>query len=85
MGVRISRARGVWPVIRIDGKLEKAHLSELSTLCQSVKGPIVFDLSNLLWADNDGIKALVEREQDGARLHGVSPLLGLLLRREKPA
>ena len=85
MGVRISRVQGVRPVIRIDGKLEKEHLSELSTLCPSVRGPLVFDLTNLLWADNHGIKALVEREQDGARLHGVSPLLGLLLRREKPA
>ena len=84
MGVHVSRiAHGSRPVIRIDGKLVREDLTELTSLCRAVTGPLILDLSNLLWADSHGIRALVERERDGARLQGVSPLLVLLIRREQ--
>ncbi|MGH7334755.1 MAG: hypothetical protein ACREKS_18810 [Candidatus Rokuibacteriota bacterium] len=82
--MRVSRVgHGSCPVIRIDGKLVREDLAELTNLCRSVTGPLVLDLSNLLWADRDGIRALVARERDGATLRGVSPLLALLFRRKK--
>ena len=86
MGVRISRiVLGSGPVVQVAGKLLREDLTELTSFCQSVSGPLILDLSNLLWADDDGVRALVEREQDGARLQGVSPLLALRLQTEKPA
>ncbi len=63
----------------------KEDLTELKKVCQSVTGPFVLDLPNLLWADSDGVRTLVKLEQGGARLQGVSPLLVLLLRRGQPS
>jgi hypothetical protein len=68
-------------VVRVDGRLRSAGVSELERVCQGIAGPFCLDLSHLLLADADGIKAIKRIARQGARLVGVSSYIRLLLDR----
>jgi len=68
-------------VVRVDGRLRSAGVSELERVCQGIEGPFSLDLSHLLLADADGIKAIKRAAREGARLTGVSSYIALLLER----
>jgi hypothetical protein len=72
---------GTLTVVRVDGRLRSAGVGELERVCQGIEGPLCLDLSHLLLADADGIKAIKRIARGGARLAGVSSYIKLLLER----
>ena len=80
MSVRVTRAiDGKQTVLQVAGRLESADLSELDKEIHSLDGPLVLDLSELLSADEAGIKKLRELEVGAAELRGVSGYVRMLL------
>ncbi len=69
--------------IKIEGELMRDGVSELDDACRSVDGAFAIDLSELMKADEEGIQALKNLRDGGARLVAVSPYIQLLLKREK--
>jgi len=48
-------------------------------VCVGLTGPVVLDLSDLQFADREGVSALRQLRARGAELAGASPYLCLLL------
>jgi len=68
-------------VLRIDGRLRSEDVEELARVFRSVQGATVLDLSELKWADRDGVEILRELVALGAEVRGASPYVALLLER----
>jgi anti-anti-sigma regulatory factor len=66
-------------IIRIAGRLRSEVIPELEKECQSVVGPLVLDLSELVSADKAGIEKLRELAGGRAELRGVSGYVQMLL------
>jgi len=80
MSVRITTAdAGERAVLKVAGRLQLGDVSELDKEIQTVDGPFVLDLSELLSADKAGIEKLCELLSGGAELQGASPYVRLLL------
>jgi hypothetical protein len=80
MEVRIEPlVKGSMTVVTIAGRLAASCVPELHKLCRSVEGALALNLSDLVSADDEGLKALRELEEWGAELRGVSPFIRLLL------
>ncbi len=85
MTLRIAaKRRGAVTVVRIDGQLRKAGVTELEKVCQSIEGPVCLDLVNLQSIDSEGVEALAALEARGAAVVGVSPYVEMLLKRSRP-
>jgi len=54
-----------------------------SGLVRTTSGPVTFDLTNLLSADDAGVAVLRSFADRGIRLVGVSPYMTLLLKSER--
>ena len=80
MGIRIDYiSSGSSTVVHIAGRLSGTAVAELKKNCDPIEGPLVLDLSSLLFADSVGIstiKAIIDR---GAHVRGASPFIELLL------
>lgn len=70
-------------VIQIDGKLAGVGVLELERECRAAGLPIALDLSNLRWADSDGVQLIKTFVHKGAQLQGMSPYVEMLLKREE--
>ena len=80
MSVRITKSiDGERSVLQVAGRLEFADLSELDKVIRLLDGPLVLDLSELLSADEAGIKKLRELEVGAAELRGASGYVRMLL------
>ena len=64
---------------KLDGRLTAEEVPELLRVCVELTGPVVLDLTDLHFADRQGVSALRELKAQGAELTGVSPYLCLLL------
>ncbi len=70
-------------VIQIDGQLVGVGVLELERECRAVGLPMAFDLSNLRWADSDGVQLIRTFVDKGAQLRGMSPYVEMLLKKEE--
>ena len=80
MTIRVSTEAGqTGTTIRIEGRLTGDDLPGVRAACESAKPPLRLDLSGLLAADMDGIRALRSLSETGAELQGASPYIRELL------
>jgi hypothetical protein len=66
-------------IVQVDGRLIEGSVADLEGECQSPRGTLYLDLTNLLSADAEGLKALNKLVESGARLVGESPYIRLQL------
>ena len=80
MTIRITTEAGeTVTTIRIEGRLTKVNGPVVRAACDSANSPLRLDLTGLLSADGDGIRALRSLLEAGAELHGASPYINRLL------
>ena len=72
-------ANGTQTIIRIAGRLTSAAVAQLKEACDPFEVPFVIDLSNLFFADDDGINVITALADQGAQISGASPFVQLLL------
>ena len=81
MRLRITSTAGeTETTIKVEGELVSQGVSDLEDTCGSVDGALALDLSELMRADEEGIKTLKSLRQGGARLVAVSTYLELLMK-----
>ena len=80
MGIRIDiTTEGPETVVHIAGRLASNSVEQLEKVCDPMEKPFVIDISNLLFADDEGINTLRMMADKGSQLHGASPFVRLLL------
>jgi hypothetical protein len=81
MDIRIDYiSDGPETIICIAGRLSgTAAVAQLKKACDPIEGPLVIDLSDVLFADDEGINAIRTIADKGAKVHGASPFVQLLL------
>jgi len=65
--------------LKLAGRLTAEVVPELRRVCAELKANVVLDLTDLRFADRQGVSVLRELKAQGAQLIGVSHYLGLLL------
>jgi hypothetical protein len=84
MRLRITTTKdGQMSIIQIDGQLVGVGVLELERECRAAGLPMALDLSNLRWADSDGVRLIKTFVDKGAQLRGMSPYVEMLLKREQ--
>ena len=82
MTVRISAyGKGATTTICVEGRLTAGEVSDLQRQCHETDGSPRLDLSGLLSADQEGIRALRLFLSQGIELFGASPYIRELLKR----
>ena len=66
-------------IIHIAGRLSSNAVAQLRKACDQVKDPMVIDVSELLYADEEGINAIRAIADRGSKIRGASPFVQLLL------
>ena len=88
MGIRIDfNSNGSETVVSIAGRLCNTAVAQFKKTCNPIEASFVFDLSNLMFADLEGINAIRAIVEKGAQVRGASPFVQLLLdtaSRKKP-
>ena len=80
MTVRVNVKKGkAMTIIEIQGKLMRADQCDLKAACDSANTPLWLDLSKLVSADDEGIRALQSLSDAGAELHEANPYIRQLL------
>lgn len=80
MGIRIDYIpHGVKPVVRIAGRLTSSTVAQLRKACLPIQDAYVIDLSDLIYADDEGIDAIGEILDKGVLVQGASPFVKLLI------
>ena len=86
MAIRIDHIRsGSNSVVYIAGRLSGPAVAQLNKTCDPIAGPLVIDLSDLIYADEEGLNAIRAIVGKGAKVHGASPFVDLLLDHPKRA
>ncbi len=81
MRLRITKTTaGTVTTLKIDGELTGEGVAELEKECASVDGPVDLDLSQLVKADAEGVRALKKVLGSGARLVAASLYVELLMK-----
>jgi anti-anti-sigma regulatory factor len=80
MDIRIDfNSNGSETVVRIAGRLAGTAVAQLKKVCDPIEDSFVIDLSQLLFADDEGISAIRAIADKGAQVRGASPFVQLLL------
>lgn len=80
MGIRIDyNPYGAKPVVRVAGRLTSGAVDQLKKACRPIKASFVIDLSDLVYADDEGISAIREIVDKGVLVQGASPFVKLLI------
>ena len=79
MTLRISAIEVDPNRLKLDGRLTAELVPELRRVCAELEANVVLDLTDLRFADRQGVGALRELRAAGARLINVSHYLRLLL------
>ena len=66
-------------VLKVDGQLSGEEAGLLVDACEAMAGHVVLDLTDLQFADRQGVRMLRQLQARGATLTGLSPYLDLLL------
>ena len=81
--IATTTMKGGATTIKADGRLVSADTAELMGVCERCSGPVVIDLSDLSFADDDGAAVLRKLRAGGARLVGTRPYVAMLLDEER--
>lgn len=65
--------------LKLDGRLTGEEVLEVRRACAEVQGQVVLDLTDLQFADRQGVSVLRELRAQGTQLIGVTHYLKLLL------
>ena len=65
--------------VKVDGRLLSGETAELVRACQGSLGSLVIDLSDLRFADDEGVRVLKDLRASGAKLRGARLYLSTLL------
>ena len=80
MEIRIDiESEGPDVVLHVAGRLTGPAITQLSEACEPMKGRFVLDLSNLKFADDEGVDAIRRLREKGADIHGASSFIKLLI------
>ena len=80
MSIRIDYIpHGAKPIVRVAGRLTSMEISELKKVCRTIEPSFVIDLSDLVYADDEGISAISEIIDKGVQVQGASPFVKLLI------
>lgn len=80
MSIRIDYIpHGAKPIVRVAGRLTSTGISELKKVCRTIEPSFAIDLSDLVYADNEGIRAISEIIDKGGQVQGASPFVKLLI------
>ncbi len=80
MGIRIDYIPyGAKPVVRVAGRLTSSAAEQLKKACRPIKASFIIDLSDLVYADDEGISAISEIVDRGVQVQGASPFVKLLM------
>ena len=63
----------------VEGRLKGNNVAELERACAAEAGPVSLDLSNLIHADEQGLRFLSEFRREGNELINASPFIQMLL------
>ena len=81
--IRITiTANGSATTIKADGRLLSGDAAELMRVCDCCTGAVVIDLSELSFADDEGIAVLKKLQASGATLVSARPYVALALEEE---
>ena len=83
MAFRITTSAGKVTTLKIDGEFTREGVAELEKVCASVDGPVDLDLSEIVRADAEGVRALKNLIGSGARLVAASLYVELLMKQEE--
>lgn len=80
MSIRIDYIPfGAKPIVRIAGRLTTTAVAQLRKACRPIASSFVMDLSDLVYADDEGINAIGEILDKGIQVQGASPFVKLLI------
>ena len=79
MTLRISAIEAYPGRVKLAGRLTAEVVPELMRVCAEFEGHPLLDLTDLQFADRQGVRVLRELRDQGAQLIGVSHSLRLLL------
>ena len=80
MNFRIEfKSEGPETVVSIAGRLNSSSVTQLHKTCDQIEIPFRIDLSELLFADEEGINAIRAICARGGQVKGASPYVRLLL------
>ena len=68
--------------VKADGRLMSGDTVELMRVCEGCDVPVVIDLSDLTFADDDGAMVLKKLRAGGATLVGARPYVAMVLKEE---
>jgi hypothetical protein len=77
--IDIITSDGPEDIVRLSGRLTEGGVIHLKQACYSIRKHFVLDLSELLFADEAGIKAIQGLKRNGAEYRGASPFIRMLL------
>jgi len=81
--IRITATvRGGVTTIKVDGRLMSEDTEELMRVCEGCDVPVVIDLSDLTFADDEGVEVLKKLRAGGATLVGARPYVAMVLKGE---
>ena len=74
--------KGSVTTIKADGRLMSGDTAELMRVCEGCDVPVVIDLSDLTFADDEGAEVLKKLRAGGATLVGARPYVAMVLKEE---
>ena len=74
--------KGRLTTVKADGRLMSEDAAELMRVCEGCDVPVVIDLSDLTFADDEGVAVLKKLRAGGATLVRTRPYVALLLDEE---
>ena len=81
--IRITTTvKGGVTTIKADGRLMSEDAAELMRVCEGSDVPVVIDLSDLTFADDEGVAVLKKLRAGGATLVGARPYVAIVLKEE---
>lgn len=80
--ISITQESHEW-TLRVDGWLEDDEADELLRVVGSAPVPVVLDLAELRSADERGVTTLLQLEEQGVEITGISDYLRLLMDRTR--
>jgi len=80
----MTHAESGIPTLKLAGELRGEETFELRRACDVLSSPFVVDLTELPFADAEGVAALLGLRARGAALVGARPYVSLLLEEGTP-
>lgn len=77
---RITAQDGAPATLKLDGWLTGRSVLDLQAACAALEGSLVIDLTDLRFADEDGVSLLRRLRLNGARLVGAGLFMAAALR-----